>query len=212
MGFTRGGHVPAVHRPKLGERAACRRQFQRRPSPENRGLGRKSGWEGIRTPVGLSPDAVFKTAALDHSATHPKSFPANGLTLHIRRHTLSYDHRCTVVVRLVCNLQMHRNHDVARAQAPSVATQLPWPTRTPGKRLDPESLPQAGVKTSPPNRPPISRFSPRRRLLGEEDPGAVHVLRSVARPAGRVAEIPTVFGVGTRPDRRSGLRSRGDGD
>ncbi len=31
-----------------------------------------SGWEGIRTPGGLSPTAVFKTAALDHSATHPK--------------------------------------------------------------------------------------------------------------------------------------------
>jgi len=32
-----------------------------------------SGWVGIRTPGGLSPTAVFKTAALDHSATHPKS-------------------------------------------------------------------------------------------------------------------------------------------
>ena len=31
-----------------------------------------SGWGGIRTPGGLSPTAVFKTAALDHSATHPK--------------------------------------------------------------------------------------------------------------------------------------------
>ncbi len=30
-----------------------------------------SGWGGIRTPVGLSPKAVFKTAAFDHSATHP---------------------------------------------------------------------------------------------------------------------------------------------
>ena len=30
-----------------------------------------SGWERIRTPGGLSPTAVFKTAALDHSATHP---------------------------------------------------------------------------------------------------------------------------------------------
>ncbi len=32
---------------------------------------RESGWERIRTPGGLSPTAVFKTAALDHSATHP---------------------------------------------------------------------------------------------------------------------------------------------
>ena len=30
-----------------------------------------NGWERIRTPGGLSPSAVFKTAALDHSATHP---------------------------------------------------------------------------------------------------------------------------------------------
>lgn len=33
---------------------------------------RTCGWGGIRTPGGLSPTAVFKTAALDHSATHPK--------------------------------------------------------------------------------------------------------------------------------------------
>jgi integrase len=32
---------------------------------------KSSGWGGIRTPVGLSPKAVFKTAALDRSATHP---------------------------------------------------------------------------------------------------------------------------------------------
>ncbi len=30
-----------------------------------------NGCGGIRTPGGLSPTAVFKTAALDHSATHP---------------------------------------------------------------------------------------------------------------------------------------------
>ena len=30
-----------------------------------------SGWGGIRTPGTLSRTAVFKTAALDHSATHP---------------------------------------------------------------------------------------------------------------------------------------------
>src|ERR1039458_2812777 len=34
----------------------------------------KAGGEGgIRTPVGLSPKAVFKTAAIDHSATSPSS-------------------------------------------------------------------------------------------------------------------------------------------
>ena len=30
-----------------------------------------SGWGGIRTPGGPSPTAVFKTAPLDHSGTHP---------------------------------------------------------------------------------------------------------------------------------------------
>ena len=29
------------------------------------------GWGGIRTHGGLAPTAVFKTAALNHSATHP---------------------------------------------------------------------------------------------------------------------------------------------
>lgn len=31
----------------------------------------KSGWAGIRTLVRITPEAVFKTAALDRSATHP---------------------------------------------------------------------------------------------------------------------------------------------
>jgi hypothetical protein len=31
----------------------------------------KSGWGGIRTHGGLSPTPVFKTGALNHSATHP---------------------------------------------------------------------------------------------------------------------------------------------
>ena len=30
------------------------------------------GWGGIRTPGGLAPTTVFKTAAFDRSATHPK--------------------------------------------------------------------------------------------------------------------------------------------
>jgi hypothetical protein len=34
----------------------------------------ESGWGEIRTPGGLSPTAVFKTAALDHSATHPNTW------------------------------------------------------------------------------------------------------------------------------------------
>ena len=36
-------------------------------------FGSLGGEGGIRTPVGLSPKAVFKTAAIDHSATSPKS-------------------------------------------------------------------------------------------------------------------------------------------
>lgn len=35
--------------------------------PQNSG-----GWGGIRTPGGLAPTTVFKTAAFDRSATHPK--------------------------------------------------------------------------------------------------------------------------------------------
>src|ERR1017187_4898335 len=35
-------------------------------------LGETGGEGGIRTPVGLSPKAVFKTAAIDHSATSPQ--------------------------------------------------------------------------------------------------------------------------------------------
>ena len=39
----------------------------------------ESGWGEIRTPGGLSPTAVFKTAALDHSATHPVVVQASRL-------------------------------------------------------------------------------------------------------------------------------------
>ena len=35
------------------------------------GLVQLGGWGGIRTHGGLAPTAVFKTAALNHSATHP---------------------------------------------------------------------------------------------------------------------------------------------
>ena len=34
---------------------------------------RNGGWGGIRTHGGLAPTAVFKTAALNHSATHPRA-------------------------------------------------------------------------------------------------------------------------------------------
>lgn len=32
------------------------------------------GWGGIRTPGGVAPTTVFKTVAIDRSATHPKLF------------------------------------------------------------------------------------------------------------------------------------------
>lgn len=38
----------------------------------------KGGWGGIRTPGRLTPTAVFKTAALDRSATHPGGRHCNG--------------------------------------------------------------------------------------------------------------------------------------
>ena len=37
--------------------------------PQNSG-----GWGGIRTPGGVAPTTVFKTVAIDRSATHPKLF------------------------------------------------------------------------------------------------------------------------------------------
>src|SRR5258706_928443 len=37
------------------------------------------GEGGIRTPVGFSPEAVFKTAAIDHSATSPRLTSRAGL-------------------------------------------------------------------------------------------------------------------------------------
>lgn len=38
------------------------------------------GWGQIRTHGGLSPSAVFKTAALNHSATHPFKFLRQSIT------------------------------------------------------------------------------------------------------------------------------------
>jgi hypothetical protein len=52
----------------------ARGSFSSRPLSAGEGTFCRSGWGGIRTPGGLSPTAVFKTAALDHSATHPKSY------------------------------------------------------------------------------------------------------------------------------------------
>ena len=35
---------------------------------------KRGGWGGIRTPGGVAPTTVFKTVAIDRSATHPKLF------------------------------------------------------------------------------------------------------------------------------------------
>ena len=52
--------------------AGCRDSEERENTEKTRGnTEEQSGWGGIRTPAGLAPRAVFKTAALDHSATHP---------------------------------------------------------------------------------------------------------------------------------------------
>ncbi len=53
-----------------------------------------SGWGGIRTPGGISPTAVFKTAAIDHSATHPKALYLNAL-----RHAFCNRCRSALVVK-----------------------------------------------------------------------------------------------------------------
>ena len=38
------------------------------------------GWGGIRTPGGVAPTTVFKTVAIDRSATHPKLHHTAGLS------------------------------------------------------------------------------------------------------------------------------------
>ncbi|MEY4565875.1 MAG: hypothetical protein RLY14_845 [Planctomycetota bacterium] len=46
---------------------------EKRPTlePANRPTEEESGWGGIRTPGSLSTTPVFKTGALNRSATHP---------------------------------------------------------------------------------------------------------------------------------------------
>ena len=41
--------------------------------PSDQALAGPGGWGGIRTPGGREPTPVFKTGALNHSATHPTS-------------------------------------------------------------------------------------------------------------------------------------------
>jgi hypothetical protein len=48
------------------------------------------GWGGIRTPGRLSPTAVFKTAALDHSATHPRPLESRAHCRLFRLHHACY--------------------------------------------------------------------------------------------------------------------------
>src|SRR5262249_9359003 len=60
----RTGPQPVARR--TGEVRFCREK--RRPAA---GCDPQGGWGGIRTHGGVSPTAVFKTAALNRSATHP---------------------------------------------------------------------------------------------------------------------------------------------
>ncbi len=57
---------------KQGQRVKGLRLFQ--TALPHQHTSRHSGWGGIRTPGARKGSAVFKTAALDHSATHPKMF------------------------------------------------------------------------------------------------------------------------------------------
>src|SRR5687768_16214189 len=50
------------------------------------------GWGGIRTHGELAPTAVFKTAALNHSATHPQGIVA---ARRLSRHSASRASRAT---------------------------------------------------------------------------------------------------------------------
>jgi hypothetical protein len=48
-------------------------------------LGDKSGgWGGIRTPGGREPTPVFKTGAINHSATHPANLASVPATLGLQ--------------------------------------------------------------------------------------------------------------------------------
>jgi hypothetical protein len=88
--------------------AILSRPHPRPLSRNGRGQIIESGWEGIRTPGGLSPTAVFKTAALDHSATHPND-------LYSTRHEMrksSFPGRMSY--HRPCNVQNKASRRIAR--------------------------------------------------------------------------------------------------
>ncbi len=60
-------------------------------TPENTEFPEVSegGWGGIRTPVRITPKAVFKTAAFDRSATHPGCEPPRSVRRTRARPTLT---------------------------------------------------------------------------------------------------------------------------
>ena len=65
----------------FGKSTCCRTRVLIRPTdPQNKHAPDGAwlfpgGWGGIRTPGGVAPTTVFKTVAIDRSATHPKLFP-----------------------------------------------------------------------------------------------------------------------------------------
>ena len=72
-------------------------------------------WGGIRTPGGVAPTTVFKTVAIDRSATHPKLFFRRSFNLRFcsliapggaAHHSFALD--CAALV-LLTRMQDHRN-------------------------------------------------------------------------------------------------------
>src|SRR5437773_2078435 len=107
-----------------------------------------SGWGGIRTPGTVSRTAVFKTAALDHSATHPLIVDTRGARSGSRGTLAFRDEACQT--RSPCDnqfLERHaRDRDMGRAFGPSSRS----------RRTIPGPLAQAGIPRA---------FGPDNRLL-----------------------------------------------
>lgn len=69
------GHL-ATYTDAPRETRGCRHAFAARTAPFRAAGDTPDGWGGIRTPGTRTGTAVFKTAALDHSATHPLFWPS----------------------------------------------------------------------------------------------------------------------------------------
>ena len=105
----------------FGKSTCCRTRVLIRPTdPQNKHAPDgawlfSGGWGGIRTPGGVAPTTVFKTVAIDRSATHPKLFFRRSLNLRFcslfapggaAHHSFALD--CAALV-LLTRMQDHRN-------------------------------------------------------------------------------------------------------